>query len=171
MLHHRAHLVVDQLVPIRDLHAARVLRLHLCRMLVGADQRDVAVCRVAAGVARLLDISEPQAAAEQADDQQGQQGRQHAARAPPGLAITRVGEELGAPVRVDRSEVVAHHYISCTGSTPMTARPEAMTRATARTRARRARVSAGSPARIKRNVASSLPLFHSAWNSAATSWR
>ena len=39
-----------------------------------------------------------------------------------------------------------------------------MTIATPRTRARRARVNRGSEARIKRNVASSLPLFHSPWN-------
>src|SRR5215469_9873331 len=60
-------------------------------------------------------------------------------------------------VRDDRTK----GYISFTGSTPMTARPEAMTLATPRTRARRARVNTGSVPTIKRNVASSLPLFHS----------
>ena len=57
-------------------------------------------------------------------------------------------------------QMLLHRYISSTGSTPNTCRPEAITRATERTKARRARVSSGSPPTRKRNVASSLPLVH-----------
>ena len=51
------------------------------------------------------------------------------------------------------------HRISSTGVTPMTLRPERITRAVAATRASRAPVASGSPARMKRSVASSRPRF------------
>src|SRR6185437_7696593 len=55
----------------------------------------------------------------------------------------------------------AAQRISSTGSTPITAKPERMTTATAATRASRARVSAGLSAWRKRSVESTLPRFHS----------
>src|SRR6266481_2406270 len=173
MLDHGARRTVDELVPVGDLHAARLLGLDLRRTLVGADQRNAAADGIAtaAGVPGALDVGEPKTAAEQPHDEQSQRRRQHAAGARLGFPVTGIGVELGPAIGIDRSEMISHGYISSTGSTPMTARPEAMTIATPRTRARRARVSDGSAAMIKRSAASSLPLFHRVWNCAATSWR
>src|SRR5207244_1538336 len=145
MLDHGACRIVDELVPIGDLHAARLIGLDLRRTLVGADQRDGAASGIAAaGVPCALDIGEPKTAAEQPHDEQCQPRRQHAARARLGLLVAGIAVKLGPAIGVDRPEVVGHGYISSTGSTPMTARPEAMTIASPRTRARRARVSDGS---------------------------
>lgn len=161
MLDDGAGPIVNQVVPVRDFHAARPLRLYFRRMLVGADQRDIAARGIGAAMPGPLDIGKPQPTGEQRHHEKSQCRTKHAVRPRRGFLVTPISKELGSLIGIDRSEMIGHGYISCTGSTPMTARPEAMTMATPRTRARRAWVSAGSEPTMKRNVASSLPLFHS----------
>ena len=109
MLHCRALLGVDQLVAVRNLHAAGLLRLHLCRTLVGADQRDIRSAADDAAVPQPLLIGEPQTAGEHP---RSRRARPDVATSPRkrGRAsrIARVGVELGSPVRIRRSELVRH---------------------------------------------------------------
>src|SRR5690606_29466026 len=64
---------------------------------------------------------------------------------------------------------IRHQRISSTGSTPMTASPDAMTTATERASATRARVNSASPGTMNRRDSSSLPRFQKAWKAAARS--
>src|SRR5262249_14309472 len=160
-------------------HAAGLIRLHLHRLVIGADQRRLALCRCR--LPRALMIEEPQPAREHGHRDAGQhRGRPAPARRGEFLVaiIAHQADGIIVPFLITPHMLLHLYippltappvYISSTGSTPNTCRPEAMTSATARTKARRARVSSGSPPTRKRNVASSLPLVHNRWNCAATS--
>ncbi len=150
--------IINQHGPIRDRQTTGVRRLDFDRPRVRPDQRDFAAGSVRS--TRPLDIGEPQPPREQNHDQQCRRDGQAAAGGRRGFVVAAIGGKLDTLPGISRSELIGHGYISSAGSTPITARPEAMTMATPRTRASRARVSAGSAARMNRNVASSRPLFH-----------
>src|SRR5262249_46806982 len=152
MLHRAAFLSVDQLVAVRDLHAAGFFRLDLGRALVGADQRYVGGSSHRAAVSKPLLIGEPQTA--------GNHPRQHYLNHPPNpdsatprgvrpsTTFLWAGIGCAGPIHPRGAKLIRHDHISCAGSTPNTASPEAMTTATPRTSAKRACVNCASEARI-----------------------
>ena len=152
--------VEDQLVLVRHVHAAGLLRPQLGGRGVGFQQRRAAVGRHMVAAVRVEDD-----AGEGGDADHGGAKRQQPAPAP---VRRRVAIGIGRVVDV---ALVLHHRISSTGSTPMTWRPDAITVAVACTMASRASVSSPSPSMRKRRLASSRPLFHSAWKSDARSYR
>src|SRR5262249_47659357 len=121
------------------------------------------------GVTHASEVGEPQTAGENPHHRQRHGDAQTSPWRLRVFFVTWIGDEPCPFLGTDLPEIIRHGHISSTGSTPITARPEAITIATPRTRASRARVSAGSEARINRNVVSSRPLFHNIWNCAATS--
>src|SRR5690606_19052621 len=140
--------------------------LLLDRSGVGADHghRGVSARGGAAGADAGL-IGVPDDSDKPADrDQRDEVAQQPARRR--GLVLVLALDGLG---QRDLSIVPVAHRSSSTGVTPIIARPEAISNCTARTSARRARVSSASPSTMNRKLVSSLPLFHSAWKSEATS--